>query len=225
MKTQGLYFVIVSLCFIFIKVSAQQSDKQVKIDAIPHEISWVNSPSGWEATGNTFIVTGGKGSRLFVDPILKNNVNTAPMALFTPADNFLFSCKLKVGFDAVFDAGVLMVYGNADQWAKLCFEYSPQLKPMVVSVVNNQLSDDSNHDIIDGNEVYLRIAGLGNGVYAFHYSTDGNYWNMVRYFYLNPDYDLRVGFLSQSPRGEACSTVFSEIKYIPEKLEDLRSGK
>lgn len=167
----------------------------------------------------------GKGSRLFTDPQQKVSVDTALMALFKPDNIFLFSCKVKVDFKTVFDAGVLMIYADSDRWAKLCFEYSPQYKPMVVSVVNNRVSDDSNHDIISTNEVYLRISGLGDGAYAFHYSVDGVYWNMVRYFYLDPEDDLKIGFLSQSPRGDSCETAFSEISYSPDKLDDIRSGR
>ncbi len=194
--------------------------------SIPFPLFWHNTPSSWQVKDNSLVLTGGKGSRLFVDPRIKTEIaDSAPIALFKPDEYFLFSCKLNVGFQSVFDAGVLMVYANSTQWAKLCFEYTPQKEPMVVSVVNNNLSDDSNHQIISTNEVYLRIAGLGGGAYAFHYSLDGKYWNMVRYFYLNPENNLRVGFLSQSPRGDVCQTVFSEISYSSEKLDDLRTGK
>lgn len=219
-----LFFIVIIL-ILFFSVSIAQSEKKVEIAAIPYNISWVNQPVSWKSDGFSFSIIGGKGSRLFVDPQQKIIVDTAPMALFMPDNEFLFTCKLKVTFKAVFDAGVLMVYGNSEQWAKLCFEYSPQLKPMVVSVVNDKFSDDANHDIIGGDEVYLRIAGLGDGAYVFHYSTDGKYWNMVRYFHLDPKHDLKIGFLSQSPRGEVCTTTFSEIKYEKKKLSDIRGGE
>lgn len=204
-------------------VQAQKTNLSLK--AIPHQISWINHPLDWEVKGDTLVLTGGKGSRLFTDPQTKDVVNTAPIALFKPDENFLFSCKVKVDFHSVFDAGVLMVYADADLWAKLCFEYTPQFKRQVVSVVNKKYSDDSNHDIVDTDEVYLRIAGLGNGAYAFHYSLDGKYWNMVCYFYLGVDKNLKIGFLSQSPRGEVCKSIFFDIKYAVEKLEDIRGGK
>jgi len=202
---------------------AQQT--KVEIASIPYEISWVNKPLSWSVENNIFTLKGGKGSRLFVDPQQKVIVDTAPIALFSPDSNFLFSCKVKTNFTSVFDAGVLMVYAGSDHWAKLCFEYSPQLKPMVVSVVTDKYSDDSNHDIIQGNEVYMRIAGMGDGAYAFHYSLDGKYWNMVRYFYLKPHDNIKIGFLSQSPRGDECESIFSDIKYSNEKLDDIRGGK
>ena len=57
-------------------------------------------------------------------------------------------------------------------WAKLCFEYSPQREPMVVSVVTRGLSDDCNSFVVDGATVWLRIARVGSA-FAFHASTDG----------------------------------------------------
>ncbi len=219
--------VILSLVVLIsiISCKAQSISDEVKIKSIPHKISWVNQPLDWKVNGDTFILTGGKGSRLFTDPQQKNIADTAPIALFKPDETFLFSCKVKVGFRSVFDAGVLMIYADSDLWAKLCFEYTPQFKHQVVSVVNKKYSDDNNHDIVDTDEVYLRIAGLGNGAYAFHYSLDGKYWNMVRYFYLGTNDELKIGFLSQTPRGESCESIFSDIKYGTEKLEDIRSGK
>lgn len=205
--------------------SVQPAQESFEISAVPHKMSWVNSPLDWKVGGDTLILTGGKGSRLFTDPQQKNVVNTAPIALFKPDEKFLFSCKVKAIFSSVFDAGVLMVYADSDLWAKLCFEYTPQFKHQVVSVVNKKYSDDNNHDIVEADEVYLRIAGLGGGAYAFHYSLDGKYWNMVRYFYLGENKNLKIGFLSQSPRGESCESIFSDIKYVTEKLDDIRGGK
>jgi regulation of enolase protein 1 (concanavalin A-like superfamily) len=222
MKKLNLLLFALLICGIS---NAQSSAETFRLPAIPYELSWHNTPLSWEVSDGTLSLTGGKGSRLFVDPQRLSRADSAPIALFEPDDTFLFSCKMTVEFNSVFDAGVLMIYADSNRWAKLCFEYAPQMKPMVVSVVNEGLSDDNNHDVLNGNEVYLRIAGLGNGAYAFHYSLDGTYWNMVRYFYLNPDKKLRIGFLSQSPRGESCKTIFSEIKYDMTKLDDIRSGK
>lgn len=195
------------------------------MNAIPNELSWHNVALDWKVTGDVLSITGGKASRLFVDPQRASRADSAPMALFEPDEVFLFSCKISVDFASVFDAGVLMLYADSAQWAKLCFEYTPQFQTMIVSVVNDELSDDNNHSLIDGNEVYARIAGLGNGAYAFHYSLDGKYWHMARYFHLNPDIEFRIGFLSQSPQGEQCKSTFSDIRYAPAKLSNIRNGE
>jgi regulation of enolase protein 1 (concanavalin A-like superfamily) len=218
---------LLPLCLLLVigtSCQSEQTAKNFKLNAIPQELNWYNTPLDWKSTGDTLTITGGKGSRLFVDPQGQSQADSAPIALFKPDETFLFSCKIKVDFNAVFDAGVLMIYADAKQWAKLCFEYTPQLKPMLVSVVNNEFSDDNNHELIQGNEIYARIAGLGNGAYAFHYSLDGKHWNMLRYFRLDPKHNFRIGFLSQSPRGELCKTTFSEIRYSTQKLADIRNG-
>jgi regulation of enolase protein 1 (concanavalin A-like superfamily) len=95
---------------------------------------------------------------------------------------------------------------------------------MIVSVVTRGRSDDCNSKIIDGNEVYLRVARLGQA-FAFHYSEDGRTWHLVRHFTLGPVDELQVGFSSQSPTGPGCRSTFSEISYEPRLLKGIRSGK
>jgi uncharacterized protein len=222
MRKFSLLFVTVVINLV---VCYSQSEKKgVKITALPKEISWFNQPVDWNVTGNAFTINAGKGSRLFIDPYQKVYATTAPMALFVPDSVFLFSCKMSTEFKAVFDASVLVIWGSKEQWAKFCFEYTPQHKPMIVSVVNNQISDDCNHVYPEGSNVWFRIAGLGNGTYAFHYSFDGKFWNLARYFHLTGKDVLKVGFLSQSPNGESCKSVFSEIDYKVKALKDFRNG-
>jgi regulation of enolase protein 1 (concanavalin A-like superfamily) len=129
-----------------------------------------------------------------------------------------------VEFASDYDAGVLFLYVRDDVWAKLCFEYSPQHRPMVVSVVTRGTSDDCNSVIIDKNEVYLRIFRSGP-TFAYHYSTDGKVWHMVRYFTLGELGGLRAGFEAQSPTGKGCAVVFSEVSYRQGALKDIRSGE
>ena len=74
-----------------------------------------------------------------------------------------------------FDAGVLLVYAAERQWAKLCFEYSPQLQPTAVTVVTRESSDDCNSFEVDGHTLWLRITRSG-AAWAFHASTDGAWW-------------------------------------------------
>jgi hypothetical protein len=95
---------------------------------------------------------------------------------------------------------------------------------MVVSVVTNTYSDDCNSVVIPRNEVFLRIARLGQA-FAFHYSEDGKYWNLVRHFTLHRATDVRIGFVSQAPTGPTCTAYFSEIAYAPRSVKDIRSGE
>jgi uncharacterized protein len=130
---------------------------------------------------------------------------------------------VKVAFAVTYDAGTIQVRFANDIWGKLCFEYSPQGEPMIVSVVARGVSDDCNSESVNTDTVWLRIAQTERTT-AFHFSLDGKRWNFVRYFSLGAHFELRAGFSSQSPTGKGCRAEFSEISYRPGTLSDLRSG-
>jgi uncharacterized protein len=146
----------------------------------------------------------------------------APRLLGRVAGDFQLSARVTVDFQASFDAGVLVLWDDERSWAKLCFEASPALEPMVVSVVTRGVSDDCNSFVVEADHVWLRVARLGRA-YAFHASNDGRHWQLIRHFGLC-DAAPRVGFLAQSPRGEGCSVRFEEIRFAATRLADLRSG-
>jgi regulation of enolase protein 1 (concanavalin A-like superfamily) len=76
---------------------------------------------------------------------------------------------------------------------------------------------------VDGHQVWLRVARLG-AAFAFHASTDGQQWHFVRHFALDQTDDVSLGFLVQSPTGDGCSATFEAIRYVAERLGDLRNG-
>jgi regulation of enolase protein 1 (concanavalin A-like superfamily) len=160
---------------------------------------------------------------MFADPQGEVPVLNAPRLLGTAEGDFQISTRVTVEFAASFDAGVLMVWVDEHHWAKLCFEYSPQGRPMIVSVVTRGRSDDANAFVLETHEVWLRVARLGP-VFAFHASRDGHTWEMIRYFTLDSGEAAAVGFLAQSPTGSGCTATFNEIRYVPERLQDLRGG-
>jgi regulation of enolase protein 1 (concanavalin A-like superfamily) len=122
-----------------------------------------------------------------------------------------------VDFQSQWDAGVLVLYVNDAVWAKFCFEMSIEKQPTIVSVVTRGLSDDSNSIPIHGSSVYLKVNKVGHAIYFFE-SEDGQHWSVIRIFSLGEKPDLRIGFSSQSPVGDHCTTTFSEIKYLPGKV-------
>lgn len=195
------------------------------LPALPRVCRWVNSPvDGRADPPDTLAITAGARTDWFRDPAGADAKSNAPLALFTPPDDtFLLSAKVAVAFGATFDAGVLQVYARDDLWAKLCLEYSPQRQPMVVSVVTRGLSDDCNGPVIDGPEVYLRIARTSRAL-AFHYSRDGTLWHLVRHFSLGPVASVEVGLAAQSPMGQGCAARFSEVTYRPGAPVDIRNG-
>jgi regulation of enolase protein 1 (concanavalin A-like superfamily) len=197
-----------------------------KLPAIPAELQWKNSPVDWRAAPDgSLAIHAGEKTDWFIDPAGMVTVGNAPVALFAPPDTeFILSANVTVNFGSMFDAGVLFAYVRDDVWAKLCFEYSPQSQPMVVSVVTRGSSDDCNSVVIDKNEVHLRVSKNGP-TFAYHYSLDGKSWHMVRYFALGALEGLRVGFSAQSPTGNGCQVTFSDIQYRAGRLADLRSGE
>ena len=147
------------------------------------------------------------------------------LAFASPTGDFVLSARVTVaGQRTTFDAGALALWSDADHWAKLCFEYSPQGEAMVVSVVTDRFSDDCNGPVVTGGSVFLRLARVGDA-FAFHSSVDGRRWDFVRVFRLAAGAaPWRVGFLSQAPMGDSCEATFDSIAYAEHRLADLRDG-
>ena len=189
------------------------------------QATWEKKPKNWNFENEKNLkIEAVKKTDLFNDPnrTIKRN-NSTKLLFNTEEDNFIFQAKVSVDFTNTFDAGVLMLYNDKKYWAKLCFEFSPEKRPTIVSVVNNKLSDDCNSTIIEGNEVYLRISKINN-TFVFHYSMDKKYWHMIRYFTLNKIEKLKTGFSVQSPVGNGCKASFSEFEFIVKKLNNIRNG-
>jgi uncharacterized protein len=115
------------------------------------------------------------------------------------------------------------VRAGDDAWVKLALERSPQGEAMIVSVVTRGLSDDANGPVMTGDGVWLRVARMG-GACALHASDDGERWAFVRHFAFDAPGGLAAGFLVQSPTGEGCSATFDDVRFVPERLSDLRDG-
>lgn len=139
-----------------------------------------------------------------------------------PDGDFRLSARVTVNFGATFDAGVLLVYGGPRRWAKLCYEFSPQLRPTAVTVVTRDVSDDCNSFSTDGGPLWLRITRVGQA-WAFHASQDGKWWGLLRYFAL-PEPRVRVGFLAQSPNAPGVDATFERVQFTAGAPADLRDG-
>ena len=200
------------------------SGERVSIPGVPFPFRWLNEPASWGATDGTLTVAAGPDTDWFVDPQQTSAPKlNAPALVGDARGDFQFSARVAVDFAGTYDAGVLMLYADDRSWAKLCFEYSPQREPMVVSVVTRGVSDDCNSFVVDGSSVWLRIARLGKA-FAFHASTDGGSWSLVRHFALEAGGEPSVGFAAQSPTGDGCAVTFDRIAYEAARLSDLRSG-
>lgn len=197
----------------------------LKLPGLPFALEPEGSPPpGCRITnGETLTLTAAGRTDMFVDPAGADQVPDAGRFVgLPPGGDFTLAARVSVEFGSMFDAGVLLVYAAERQWAKLCFEYSPQHRPTAVTVVTRQTSDDCNSFEVDGGTLWLRITRSG-AAWAFHASTDGAWWRLLRYFALDQGL-ARVGFLAQSPTGEGCAATFDQITFRPGASADLRDG-
>jgi regulation of enolase protein 1 (concanavalin A-like superfamily) len=198
----------------------------LKLPGLPFPLEPAGSPPpGCRVLHGVLTLTAAAGTDLFVDPAGAARLPDA--GRFTgwpPAGDFTLAAQVSVDFRGMYDAGVLLLHAGERTWAKLCFEYSPQLRPTAVTVVTRGTSDDCNSFEVDGSTLWLRITRSG-AAWAFHASTDGTWWRLLRYFALtDPGTAVRVGFLAQSPTGEGCTATFDHIAFRAGAPENLRDG-
>ena len=198
----------------------------LKLPSLPFALEPAgNPPPGCRVRSGVLTLTAAAHTDMFVDPAGAGQVPDAGRFVgLPPGGDFMLAARVSVEFASMFDAGVLLVHAAERQWAKLCFEYSPQHRPTAVTVVTRGTSDDSNSFEVDGSTLWLRITRSG-AAWAFHASTDGAWWRLLRYFTLGLGPELvRVGFLAQSPTGEGCAATFDHIAFRPGAPADLRDG-
>jgi regulation of enolase protein 1 (concanavalin A-like superfamily) len=187
-------------------------------------LNWLTEPAGARLAHSSVEISAGAATDWFIDPGGgPAPVVNAPALMGSPSGDFLLSARVAVEFASAFDAGALVLFGDQHVWAKLCFEYSPQREPMVVSVVTRDVSDDCNSFAVEAEHVWLRVSRIGPA-FAFHASTDGAIWKLVRHFALPVTDKLFVGFEAQSPLGTGCTASFTNVHYEAQTLSDLRSG-
>jgi uncharacterized protein len=205
------------------------ADDQLEIPAVPFAL--VPAPvAAWRLDGGTLAGTAAPHSDLFIDPgdgttlNAESLLNAATLLGLPPEGDFQFSARVTVGFAATYDAGVLLLWAGERRWAKLCFEFSPDGEPMVVSVVTRGVSDDANAFVVPGQSVWLRVSRVDHA-FAYHASTDGTRWRLVRFFGLDDtSVPVRLGFEAQSPTGDGCPVTFDDLRFVARRLTDLRDG-
>jgi regulation of enolase protein 1 (concanavalin A-like superfamily) len=195
----------------------------VSIDALP-ELSWTAEAAEAGYADEVLTLACAAGTDWIVDSLDGSRQDSATALVFDAPAEFALTARATVPQPrTTYDAGVLCLWASPDYWAKLCFEFSPQGSPGVVSVVTNVFSDDCNSVEVDGDSVFLRITRAGGG-WVFHSSVDGERWSFVRQFRLATDLPVRVGFLAQSPMGGARTVQFDSIRLAPTGPSNLRDG-
>ena len=200
------------------------TDERVFLAGGQLALRWLCQPQIWSVMDGSLLLDAAGGTNWFVDPAgVRLPVIEAPALVSSPDGDYQLSARVEAALGSPYDAGALVLWAGEGLWAKLCFELSPQREPMVVSVVTRGSSDDANAFVVPGDHVWLRVSRFGSA-FAFHASLDGDRWLMVRYFALDRSADVAVGFQAQSPTGKGCTVTFSDIRYTPTTLTDLRGG-
>lgn len=197
-------------------IYAQKITKSIEIKGIPGFLEWVVEPDSFNIQNGTISISAGPNTNMFYAPHGNFNVSNMPKLLFKPDDNFTFSAKAYTQHKTKWEAAMLVVYINESYWAKFCFENESLSKNRMVTVVNNEISDDAYSDYVIGDSVYMMIRKEDKQI-TFSYSGDGKNWIDIRYFRLNSEDTLKIGFASQSPIGTGLTSIFSDIKYTQDK--------
>lgn len=194
------------------------------VEGLP-QLNWTNGPGQVDTTGpGSFVLTAKGGTDWTNDAFGAPQQHAATSLGFVPDGDFTLSARVAVsGERTTFDAAVLAIWGDQDHWAKICFEFSPQGQPMVVSVVTDVFSDDCNSTPVDDAHVFLRVLRAGRG-WAFHSSADGVRWDFVRTFRLDFDGPVSVGFMAQAPMGDTCVASFDAVEFRESVPGNLRDG-
>src|SRR5258707_6814063 len=171
----------------------------LSIPGLPGTLNWQNTPHSWNIDSKNVLTISAKlKTDWFVDPFDGTVANSAPILLFSPGSDYVLSARVTVKFSSKWDAGALMVMGDDHHWAKLSFEFSPERKPTLVTVVTRGLSDDCNSTDLRGDSVYLRIAKSGR-TYVFYFSLDAHNSQILRSLSLDTELPIRACFQAQSP--------------------------
>ena len=221
MNSRAIGIIGISGLLICLASAHAFAQKTPSIPGLPGPLTWQNTPRAWNIDSkNVLTISSNPKTDWFVDPFDGTVAKTAPILLFTPGPDYVLSARVTVQFTTKWDAGALMLWGDDHHWAKLSYEFSPDQKPTLVTVVTRGLSDDCNSLSLTGDSVYLRIAKSGN-TYVFYFATDGKNWQILRTFSLDTDLPIRAGFESQSPEGSGAVAKFSAITYDPHRVGNI----
>lgn len=197
---------------------------QVALPAIPHKLTWENSPKSYSMENGNLVIVAGEKTDMFRDPNVTYNTDNAPKLLFTPDDDFVLTTAIHHTFSSKWDGGAIVLKSDSLNWIKFCFEKDYTGARRVVSVVTKNISDDANSVELSSDKVYYKMAKAGK-VITLYYSTDDKSWFLVRHLQFEAKPGFKVGFLAQSPTGIACTVMFSDIRYEAKKINDPYTGE
>ena len=184
-----------------------------------------NSPT-YKIQNGPIIVYSGAKSDFFNAPDGSGCTATAPPLLLREIDNtkpFTFSTLVKPQFKETYDAGAIYVFYDQQLWQKFAFEMDERKLTRLVTVRTITTSDDNNHDSITQEEAYMKISSDTKNI-GFYYSLDGNTWQLVRLYRNEYPKRIYLAISSQPPIGNGNETLFSNIVFSENSIQNFRLG-
>lgn len=175
----------------------------------------LSQPADFKITGNSVSVRSNAGDDIFIDPYTGNSILSAVRYLYDSPLEFTFEFVASASsFSEVFDSVALLGWVDEVSWFKLCLELDPQKRLRIVSVVNNNVSDDSNGPFVFSDNVRLQCR-RSNEFISLHYFSDDGSCELIRCFQLSSNHNaLKVGFTVQSPLGNGFESTIRDISLI-----------
>ena len=192
--------------------------------------SWINESVISEEDGRIEIVAPNEtdffinNGAIGEEGITPESLCNAPFYYTEVAGDFVMRVKVSHDFKDTYDSASIMVMKDLKYWAKACFELTDFDTHAVVSVVTKEESDDANGCNIDDNTVWLQLCRVDNS-FAFHYSTDGENYYMMRFFNLPVDEVVKVGLLAQAPLGSGGKRIYENLTIERKTVKNIRMGK
>ena len=190
------------------------------------QFKWLNE-SRLTVNGDSFTIYAPTKTDYYNNPVPYEGKLFEPMVnapfLYTEVEgDFVARVRVTPNFESEYDAACLMVLQDDNVWLKAAYELS-NIGKALVSVVTNGVSDDANGCSIDAESVWLQVARVGKN-FAFHYSPDGEKYDMVRLCTLPVGSTVKVGVQAQSPHGGGGERGFYGLTVERRTVEDLRVG-
>lgn len=186
-------------------------------------LQWLNEPTKWQFDDEGLTVVP-EGHTDFFRPYAGTPNDNACLLYTEISGDFTIIAHVQAHLAGFGDAGAVTVRASADRWLKLCLERSPKGEVSVVSVVTNPWSDDSNGELLEKPECYLRLTRKSN-VFGMHYSLDGVSWRFVRTLGFEMPDTVMGGIHAQAPFGAGCQVTFSSVSLGHGSVGDFRSGE
>ena len=139
---------------------------------------------------------------------------------------YCLTVKVSHEFKETYDSCICNGYHDMTNWAKCCFELTDFGTHAAVSVVTiNGASDDANGCNIEGQDyLWLKVCRVGRA-FSFHYSLDGEKFNMTRYFLMPETKAIKVGLLAQAPTGNGSKRIYENLSIEHITVKNIRAGE